>query len=66
MTYMSNFNKIPTLFIWKTATEMKLLNTVEDLSHRIALRKTTDPLIRDFRKLFTTVPHRRLLLQVKH
>ena len=46
--------------------ETQLLNTVEDLSHRLDKRKTTDLLILDFSKAFDTVPHRRLLLKMKH
>ena len=46
--------------------ETQLLNTVEDLSHRLDKRKTTDLLILDFSKAFDTVPHRRLLLNMKH
>ena len=46
--------------------ETQLLNTVEDLAHRLDKRKTTDLLILDFSKAFDTVPHRRLLLKLKH
>ena len=46
--------------------ETQLLNTVEDLSHRLDKRKTIDLLILDFSKAFDTVPHRRLLLKLNH
>ena len=46
--------------------ETQLLNTVEDLAHRLDKRKTTDLLILDFSKAFDTMPHRRLLSTMKH
>ena len=46
--------------------ETQLLTTVEDLSHRLDKRKTTDLLILDFSKAFDTVPHRRLLYKLEH
>ena len=46
--------------------ETQLLNTVDDLSHRLDQRKTIDLLILDFSKAFDTVPHRRLLLKLYH
>ena len=46
--------------------ETQLLNTVEDLAHRLDKRKTTDLMILDFSKAFDTVPHRRLLSKMKH
>ncbi|MCG8078585.1 MAG: reverse transcriptase family protein, partial [Candidatus Thiodiazotropha taylori] len=46
--------------------ETQLLTTVEDLSHRLDKRKTTDLLILDFSKAFDTVPHRRLLRKLEH
>ena len=46
--------------------ETQLLATVEDLSHRLDKRKTTDLLILDFSKAFDTVPHRRLLYKLEH
>ena len=46
--------------------ETQLLNTVEDLSHRLDKRKTTHLLILDFSKAFDTVPHGRLRSKLKH
>ena len=46
--------------------ETQLLNTVDDLSHRLDQRKSIDLLILDFSKAFDTVPHRRLLLKLNH
>jgi hypothetical protein len=46
--------------------ETQLLNTVEDLSRRLDMRKTIDLLILYFSKAFDTVPHRRLLGKLNH
>ena len=53
-------------FLSNHSCETQLLTTVEDLSHRLDKRKTIDLLILDFSKAFDTVPHRRLLLRLKH
>ena len=53
-------------FLPKHFCETQLLNTVEDLAHRLIKRNTTDLLILDFSKAFDTVPHRCFLSKMKH
>ena len=69
MSHLDSFNILTDWqhgFRTKHSCNTQLIQTVHDFAQSLDLRKQTDVIIMDFSKAFDVVPHKRLLLKLKH